>query len=316
MGSHLSLIGHLINQLVCQAAEENAEKGQYGMGSKKRPVPPPPVIFPLVDAHTHLDSCGAIEPSDVQKMVHRAQEVGVARIVTVSCDVRTLDHAIVAAESHPHVYAAVAQHPTDAHHCTPHDRERLEQYARHPKVVAIGETGLDYYWLRESPDRTAPREVQQELFAWHTELAKRLNKPLMIHNREADEDLLDLLDQWGAPERTIIHCFSSTVEMAQECGRRGYYASFGGATTFGANAELRDAFRAYPDHLILLETDAPYLTPVPRRGQRNEPRNIAYTAARLAEERSMTPEDFARLTTQNACQVYGFSFPRAENMRG
>lgn len=279
------------------------------MGKKRRePVPAEP-LFPLVDSHTHLDSCGGTTPAAVCELVERAAAVGVVRIITVGCGVDSLDDAIMAAEAHPHVYAALAQHPTDAHRINEEQKERLAQLCTHPRVVAIGECGLDYYWIKAKPETTATKEQQHDLFRWHIELAKQLDKPLMIHNREADEDLIAILDEMGAPERTIIHCFSSSMDMAKECANRGFYVNFGGATTFNANTELREVVKFYPRDRIMVETDAPYLTPAPFRGARNEPQYVGYTAYRLAEECGMEPAEFAALTTRNACVVYGIPYP-------
>lgn len=280
------------------------------MGKKRRePVPAEP-LFPLVDAHTHLDSCGGKDPESVRALVERAAAVGVARIVTVGCGVDRLDDAIMAARSHPNVYAALAQHPMDAHRISEAEKQRLAELAAHPRVVAIGETGLDYYWIKADPENIAPKEVQHDLFRWHIDLAKTLDKPLMIHNREADGDTLAILDEVGAPERTIIHCFSSTLEFAKECAQRGFYVTFGGATTFKSNKELREVVKYYPRDLIMVETDAPYLMPEPFRGNRNEPQYVAYTAYRLAAELEMEPAEFAALTTRNAAVVYGIPYPK------
>ncbi|HHY07901.1 MAG TPA: TatD family hydrolase [Corynebacteriales bacterium] len=263
-----------------------------------------------VDAHTHLDSCGGKDPASVVEIVERAEAVGVVRIITVGCAEDRLDDAIMAAEAHPNVYAALAQHPMDAHRIGEDGKERLAELAAHPRVVAIGETGLDYYWIKADPENIAPKEVQHDLFRWHIDLAKQLDKPLMVHNRDADADTLAILDEVGAPERTIIHCFSSTLDFAKECARRSFYVTFGGATTFKANNELREVVKYYPRDLMMVETDAPYLMPEPFRGNRNEPQYVAYTAYRLAEELDMDPAEFAALTTRNASAVYAIPYPK------
>ena len=279
------------------------------MGKKRRePVPAEP-LFPLIDGHTHLDSCGGNDPDGVHAVMDRAEAVGVAAVVTVGCHIRQLEAALMAAETDRRVWAALAQHPMDAHEIDDAGRERLAELVRHPRVVAVGECGLDYYWLHHDPENTATQEQQEELFRWHIDLAKEIDKPLMIHARDADEDLIRIIDEAGAPEKTIIHCFSSGLEMAHQCIDRGFYATFGGSTTFKANEELREVVRIFPRDRIMVETDAPYLTPEPFRAAKNEPQYVAYTAYRLAEVTSLTPAEFAELTTRNACRVYGIPFP-------
>lgn len=278
--------------------------------SKKRrePVPAEP-LSPLIDGHTHLDSCGGSDPAGVYAVMDRAAAVGVAAVVTVGCHIRQLDTALMAAEADNRVWAALAQHPMDAHEIDDAGRARLAELVRHPRVVAVGECGLDYYWIQHDPENTATQEQQEELFRWHIDLAKEVNKPLMIHSRDADADLIRILDDAGAPETTIIHCFSSGLEMAHQCIERGFYATFGGATTFKPNEELREVVRIFPRDHMMVETDAPYLTPEPFRGAKNEPQYVAYTAYRLAEVTGLPPVEFAEQTTRNACHVYGIPFP-------
>ena len=279
------------------------------MGKKRRePVPAEP-LFPLIDGHTHLDSCGGTDPQGVHELMDRAEAVGVVAAVTVGCHINSVDNALMAAESDSRVWAALAQHPMDAHEIDEAGRVRLAELVQHPRVVAVWECGLDYYWIEREPETTATQVQQEELFRWHIDLAKKVGKPVMIHARDADADLIRILDDEGAPEKTIIHCFSSGVEMAHRCAERGFYATFGGSTTFKPNAELREAVQVFPHDRIMVETDAPYLTPEPFRGAKNEPQYVAYTAYRLAEVIGMSPTDFAELTTRNACRVYGIPFP-------
>jgi TatD DNase family protein len=278
------------------------------MGKKKPPPPLPEPLPGLVDAHTHLDGCRARTPEDVRALVDRAAAVGVDRVVTVACDLEQARYVIEASRWDDRVYAAVALHPTDAHQLEQDGAaEELERLAADPRCVAIGETGLDWYWLDKRDDVATP-EQQHAAFGWHIDLAKRLGKPLMIHNREADADILADLERFGAPETVIFHCFSGDAAMARECVDRGYVLSFSGTVTFSNAAELQEAARLVPDGQFLVETDAPYLTPHPYRGTPNESYCIPYTARFLAELRGSTAENIAAVTTETADRVFGPRF--------
>ncbi|ADG79819.1 Hydrolase, TatD family OS=Tsukamurella paurometabola (strain ATCC 8368 / DSM / CCUG 35730 /CIP 100753 / JCM 10117 / KCTC 9821 / NBRC 16120 / NCIMB 702349/ NCTC 13040) OX=521096 GN=Tpau_3234 PE=4 SV=1 [Tsukamurella paurometabola] len=279
-----------------------------GMGKKKPPPPLPEPLRGLVDAHTHLDGCRARTPEDVRTLVDRAASVGVDRVVTVACDLEQARYVIDASRWDERVYAAVALHPTDAHQLELDGApEELERLAADPRCVAIGETGLDWYWLGKREDVATP-DQQHTAFAWHIDLAKRLDKPLMIHNRDADADILADLERFGAPETVIFHCFSGDAAMARECVERGYVLSFSGTVTFSNATDLQEAARLVPDDQFLVETDAPYLTPHPFRGTPNESYCIPYTARFLAELRGSTPEEVAASTTATAERVFGPRF--------
>ncbi|WP_405485896.1 TatD family hydrolase [Nocardia sp. NBC_00511] len=270
-----------------------------------RPAPEPPEpLAPLVDAHTHIDACGATDPESVAALVDRARAVGVRELVTVADDLEAARFAVRAANWNDRVYAAVALHPTRANALDDAAKAELEALAADPRVVAVGETGLDYYWPGKL-DGCADIEEQVEGFRWHIDLAKRLGKPLMIHNREADHDLLAVLLDEGAPETVIFHCFSSDANMANACVAEGYVLSFSGTVSFKNAHELREAAKLVPDHLILVETDAPFLTPHPFRGAPNESYVLPYTVRALAELREQDPVQLAKITTANARRVYG-----------
>ena len=271
----------------------------------KRPAPEAPEpLSPLVDAHTHLDACGAVDAESVAAVVDRAAAVGVGRVVTVADDMDAARFAVRAAHWDDRVYAAVALHPTRANALDDDAKAELEKLAADPRVVAVGETGLDYYWPGKL-DGCAGIEDQVEGFRWHIDLAKRLGKPLMIHNREADHDLLAVLLDEGAPDTVIFHCFSSDAVMAQACVEEGYVLSFSGTVSFKNAHELREAATLVPDRQILVETDAPFLTPHPFRGAPNEPYCLPYTVRALAEARGQDPAELARLTSANAERLYG-----------
>ncbi|MBH0776104.1 TatD family hydrolase [Nocardia bovistercoris] len=274
------------------------------MSAKREAPAPPEPLTPLVDAHTHLDSCGASDADSVAVVVDRAAAVGVGTIVTVADDLAAARWAVRAAHWDHRVYAAVALHPTRANALDDAAKAELEELAGDPRVVAVGETGLDYYWPGKL-DGCADIETQIEGFRWHIDLAKRVRKPLMIHNREADHDLLTVLLDEGAPSKVIFHCFSSDTNMALSCVDEGYVLSFSGTVSFKNAHDLREAAQVVPDDQILVETDAPYLTPHPFRGAPNEPYCLPYTVRALAELRNQDPVELARITTANARRVYG-----------
>ena len=272
--------------------------------STARPAPEPPQpLTPLVDAHTHLDACGAEDPETTSAIVDRAAAVGVGRIVTVADDLEAARFAVRAAHWDERVYAAVAIHPTRANALDDATRDEIERLAADPRCVAVGETGLDLYWPGKLDGCAEPSE-QEEGFRWHIDLAKRLGKPLMIHNREADTDLLRVLHDEGAPETVIFHCFSSDAEMARRCVDAGYLLSFSGTVSFKNAKALREAAPLVPRELILVETDAPYLTPHPFRGAPNESYCLPYTVRALAEVRNEEADELAAATTANAERVY------------
>jgi TatD DNase family protein len=268
---------------------------------KRQELPPVPeaLAAAAVDAHTHLDACGAKTAEDVREMLDRAQSAGVGRVVTVADDIDSARWAVEAATWDDRVFAAVALHPTRTKDFGDEDRATLEELAAHPRVVAVGETGLDYYW------DYSPPEPQQEAFRWHIDLAKRIGKPLMIHDREAHDDILRILDQEGAPEKVVFHCFSGDAEFAKSCVDAGYVLSFAGTATFRNAKGLREAAEAVPLEQMLVETDAPFLTPHPFRGRPNQPYCVNYTLRDLAELRGMNVDELAVATTATAERVFG-----------
>lgn len=275
------------------------------MSSRRELPPPPEPLAPLVDAHTHLDACGASDADDVRAILDRAAAVGVTTVVTIADDMASARWATQAADWDPRVYAAVALHPTRANALDDEARAELERLSAQPRVVAVGETGMDMYWPGKLDGCAEPAE-QREAFAWHIELAKRTGKPLMIHNREADAEVLDVLDAEGAPETVIFHCFSSGPDMARACVDAGWLLSFAGNVSFRNARELREAARLIPPTQLLVETDAPFLTPHPYRGAPNESYCLPYTVRVLAEVVGRPAEELAHETSQNAARAYGF----------
>lgn len=262
------------------------------------PEPPEPLGVPVVDAHTHLDACGCRDAADVAAAMDRAAAVGVARAVTVADDLASARWAVAAAHWDDRVAAAVAIHPTRTAALTDADLAEIERLAADPRVVAVGETGLDYYW------DYSPPEAQQDAFRWHIDLAKRLDKPLMIHDREAHADVLRILAEEGPPEQVIFHCFSGDADMARQCADAGYVLSFSGTVTFRNAKALHEAAPLVPDDQLLVETDAPFLTPHPHRGRRNEPYCLPWTVRGLASLRGVTVEELANSVRANAERLF------------
>jgi TatD DNase family protein len=279
----------------------------YGVGVSRsnRPAPPAPEpLAPLIDAHTHLDACGAHDADSVRAIVDRAEAVGVRAVVTIADDLASARWVTRAAEWDPRVYAAVALHPTRADSLTEPARDELERLAQHPRVVAIGETGMDLYWPGRLEGCAEPA-AQRDAFAWHIDLAKRTGKPLMIHNRDADAAVLDVLAAEGAPETVIFHCFSSDTQMARTCVDAGWVLSLSGTVSFKNAHALREAAALIPAAQLLVETDAPFLTPHPFRGAPNEPYCLPYTVRALADLLGQPAEELAAQTAGTAARVYG-----------
>ncbi|HET7629502.1 MAG TPA: TatD family hydrolase [Bacillales bacterium] len=251
----------------------------------------------LFDTHTHVNVKQFDD--DREEVIQRAREAGVDHMVVVGFDRDTIDGAMALAERYDFMYAAVGWHPVDAVDATEQDFTRIEQLAAHPKVVAIGETGLDYHWDK------SPADVQKEVFRKQIALAKRVDLPIIIHNREATNDIIEVLQQENAAEvGGIMHCFSAGTEEAKKCLDMNFYLSFGGPVTF-KNAKLpKRVAKEVPLDRILVETDCPFLSPHPFRGKRNEPSRVKLVAETIAELKEIAFEELARQTSENAKRVF------------
>jgi TatD DNase family protein len=278
-------------------------------GRREKPPAPEP-LTPLIDAHTHLDACGATDAASVTAIVDRAAAVGVQAVVTIADDLESARWVTEAADWDARVYAAVALHPTRADALTEEAKTVIERLAEHPRVVAIGETGMDMYWPGKLEGCAEPA-AQRDAFAWHIDLAKRTGKPLMIHNREADAEVLDVLSAEGAPGTVIFHCFSSDVAMARTCVANGWLLSLAGTVSFRNAHALREAAALIPPEQLLVETDAPFLTPHPYRGAPNEPYCLPYTVRALAEVVGRPAEEVAQASTATALRAYGLASCRS-----
>lgn len=267
------------------------------------PVPAAdPLPSPIIDAHTHLDACGADEPAAVRAALDAATAVGVRAVITVGDRLASARWAAAAAQWDDRLYAAVAVHPTRADELDEAARAELAALARQDRVVAVGETGLDNHWPARGVG--AAPALQREAFAWHIQLAKDVGKTLMIHDREAHDEILQILDTEGAPERVAFHCFSGDVALARQCADRGFVMSFAGPVTFRNNHELHAAARFAPADLITVETDAPYLAPHPYRGSTNSPAAVAHTARAMAALRDVELTDFCRQLCATTARLY------------
>jgi TatD DNase family protein len=252
----------------------------------------------LVDSHCHLDD----EKFDVDRdaTIARARAAGVERMMAIGTGTGPpdLEAALRLARDHEFIYATVGVHPHDAAKATPETFDHLAELAREPKVLAIGEIGLDYHY------DFSPRDVQRRVFAQQLELAAHASKPIVIHTREAWDDTLALIREHGLPSGGIMHCFTGGANEAGEALELGFCLSFGGILTFPKADDVRQAAAHTPEDRLLIETDSPYLAPVPHRGKRNEPAFLAETARRLAELRDIAPEDIARVTTGNFDRLF------------
>jgi TatD DNase family protein len=263
--------------------------------------PPEPLPGPAFDSHCHLDMIDLPVP----QVVGQARAAGVVRVVTVGVDVASSRWAARIAAEHDDVYATVAIHPneTAAAAATPAGRDavlaEIGSLAELSQVRAVGETGLDYY--RDS----APPALQRDWFRAHIRIAKQAGKPLMIHDRDAHEDVLAILAEEGPPEQVIFHCYSGDADMAKRCAAAGYLLSFAGTVTFGNAQQLRDAAAVVPAELILVETDAPFLTPVPNRGKSNAPAQVAHTVRAVAAARRMPVAQLCAAIEANGRRVFG-----------
>lgn len=254
----------------------------------------------LFDTHVHLNAKQFED--DRKETIQRAYDAGVKNMVVVGFDRETIPLAIEIAESYPDIYAAIGWHPVDAIDMTEEDLKWIEQLSSHPKVVAIGEMGLDYHWDK------SPKDIQKEVFRKQIALAKKLNMPIIIHNREATEDIIKILQEENAKEiGGIMHCYNDSVKYVQDCLDMNFYISLGGPVTF-KNAPLpKEVAKEVPLDRLLIETDAPFLAPHPNRGKRNEPAYVRLVAEQIATLRDMSVEEIGEITTRNARQFFNIS---------
>jgi len=250
------------------------------------------------DSHAHLDD--RVFNHDRHEMLMRARENGVSNIVNVGYDIPSSRRSIQLAEKYDFIYAAVGIHPHDAAVVNDYILQEVRRLSANPKVVAIGEMGLDYF--RD----LSPRENQRQVFRRQIRLAKELGKPVIIHDRDAHGDVMTILKEEGAEQcGGVMHCFSGSPEMADECLKMGFYISIAGPVTFNNARKLLDVAVAVPLNRLLIETDSPYLTPEPHRGKRNESAHVVLVGTRIAERRGIPAEELAAATAANAKKLFG-----------
>lgn len=286
---------------------ETYVRERSGDGRKDRtyPAAPEPLAVPVYDNHAHLEIADGDQPLTLKTQLDRAEAVGVIGVVQASGDIESSRWAVEAAASDPRVLAAVAIHPNDAPTYAEEGRldealAVIDELAAHPRTRAIGETGLDFF--RTEPERRAPQFAS---FEAHIALAKKHGIAMQIHDRDAHEAVLETLTRVGAPERTVFHCFSGDEAMARVCADAGYYLSFAGNVTFKNAQNLRDALKVTPLDRLLVETDAPFLTPVPLRGRPNAPYLVPLTVRFLAAELDLDVDELSAQLAENTVRVYG-----------
>lgn len=252
----------------------------------------------LFDTHVHLNADQFSE--DLVEVIDRARKEGVGHMVVVGFDRPTIEKAMELIKRYDFLYASIGWHPVDAIDMRDEDLDWIEELAKHPKVVALGEMGLDYHWDK------SPKNVQKEVFRKQIRLAKRIKLPIVIHNREATADIIDVLREENAAEvGGIMHCFSGSAETAKECLDLNFYISLGGPVTFKNARKPKEVAEAVPLERLLIETDCPYLAPHPYRGKRNEPAYVKLVAEQIASLKGLTYEEVANATTDNAKRIFG-----------
>jgi TatD DNase family protein len=260
----------------------------------------------IIDTHAHLDMPEF--DSDREEVIGRAKDKGVSTIITIGIDLESCRKAIDIAEKHPGIWAGIGIHPQESKGVSKQDVGKLEEMARHPKVVGIGELGLDYY------HQYSPKESQLTVLHWQLEIAERVSLPIIIHCRQAQEDMLPIIRDWcqsnkmpeGKP-RGVLHCFSGDENLAKNYVDMGFYISLGGYIGYPSSAKLRDTIKKIPSDKIVVETDCPFLPPQKYRGKRNEPAYTAITMEALAEIKGISYDEMARQTTENAIRVFNLN---------
>jgi len=251
----------------------------------------------LVDTHTHIDMQ---DFDDLDAVILNAKNAGVVKVIIPSVDRTSFDNVIKIANTYEGAYCALGIHPTEAQHAVDSDFDKIAEFSSDKKVVAIGECGLDYYW-----DKTYITE-QKDVFLKQIELAKKLDKTLIVHDREAHKDTFDMLvGNTNGEIPVVMHCFSGSLELAKECIKKGFYIALGGVVTFKNAKKAHEIAVNIPLESLLLETDAPYLTPVPYRGKRNEPAYVKFVAEEIAKLRGISFEEVEKVTSDNARKAFG-----------
>ncbi|WP_295158579.1 TatD family hydrolase [Selenomonas sp. AE3005] len=255
--------------------------------------------YELIDTHTHLND-GKFAGKEPE-VIERARQAGVTRIINMGDTLASSQKAVELAAAHAGVYAGVGIHPEEIYELGAADDDQLAAWTEQPRVVAIGEIGLDYYWEKDADKRA----LQRRMFIHQLDLARQLHLPVCIHDREAHGDTMAILKKEGRGLRGVMHCFSGSWEMAQELYKMGWYIGVDGPLTYKNAAKLPEIVEKFPLERILVETDAPYLAPVPMRGKQNEPAFVRYVAEKVAEIKGISVETVAKQTSCNGAELYG-----------
>lgn len=250
----------------------------------------------MIDTHSHINM---IEGTPLEKVVQNAIENGVEKIIVPSAYPKDIDEVMTLIDRFDNVYGMLGVHPSEVKDWTDDLTDKIREYSKNPKIVAIGEIGLDYYWDKSFND------LQKEIFIKQIKLANELNLPISIHDREAHKDTFDILKEHNKNSKIVMHCFSGSVEFANECIKEGMYIALGGVVTFKNAVKMKEVAVNIPLDRLLLETDAPYLTPVPFRGKENQPAYTKYVAEEIAKLRNTTVDEINKATTQNTFEVFG-----------
>ena len=250
----------------------------------------------MIDTHSHINMIESISLEDVLK---NAKENGVDRIIVPSAYPADIDVVMSLVKTRVGVYGMLGVHPTEVKDWSDDLTEKIKEYSKHPRIVAIGEIGLDYYW-----DKTF-KDLQKEVFIKQIKLANELKLPISVHDREAHRDTFDILKEYNRGSEVVMHCFSGSADFAKECIKEGWYLALGGVVTFKNAAKMKEVAKIVPLDKLLLETDAPYLSPTPFRGKENQPAYIKYVAEEIASLRGVDFDEISEATTGNAIRVFG-----------
>ncbi len=250
----------------------------------------------MIDTHSHINM---IEEISLDEVINNAIESGVDKIIVPSAYPKDIDDVMTLIDKYDNIYGMLGVHPTEVKDWTDGLIDKIKEYSKHPKIVAIGEIGLDYYWDKSFND------LQKEVFIKQVKLANELNLPISVHDREAHKDTFDILKKYNKGSKIVMHCFSGSIEFARECIKEGWYLALGGVVTFKNAIKMKEVATDIPLGKLLLETDAPYLTPVPYRGKENQPAYTKFVVEEIAKLRGISVDEVDKITTKNANEVFG-----------
>ena len=249
----------------------------------------------MIDTHSHINMIKSWTPDEI---VQNALNNGVNKIIVPSAHPEDIKDVMRLIDKYDNVFGMLGIHPTETENWSDDILDEIKEYSKHPKIIAIGEIGLDYYWDKSNSDK------QKEIFIKQVKLANDLGLPIAIHDREAHKDTLDILSEYNKSSKVIMHCFSGSVELAKECIKKGYYIALGGVVTFKNAQKVKDVAKEIDLEYLLLETDAPYLTPVPFRGEENQPAYVRYVAEEIAKLKGLPLQEIDNITTENTERLF------------